>query len=36
LIPEVARLRASMKAFDANNGDVSDVRVDLEAWIGVR
>ena len=33
---EVARIRASMKPFDAKNGDVSDVRVDLRAWIEVR
>jgi hypothetical protein len=36
LSSEVARVRASMKPFDANNGDVSDVRVDLRAWIEVR
>ena len=36
LTSEVARIRASMKPFDANNGDVSDVRVDLRAWIEVR
>jgi hypothetical protein len=35
-ISEVARVRASMKPFDARNGDVSDVRVDLQAWIEVR
>jgi hypothetical protein len=33
---EVVRVRASMKPFDAKNGDVSDVRVDLRAWIEVR
>jgi hypothetical protein len=33
---EVARVRASMKPFDANDGDVSDVRVDLRAWVEVR
>jgi hypothetical protein len=36
LTPEVTRVRASMKPFDANNGDVSDVRVELQAWIEVR
>jgi hypothetical protein len=36
LTPEVARVRASMKPFDANNGDVSDVRVELQAWIEAR
>ena len=29
-------VRASMKPFDANDGDVSDVRVDLRAWVEVR
>ncbi len=33
---EVARVRAAMKPFSARNGDVSDVRVDLQAWIEVR
>jgi hypothetical protein len=32
---EVARIRASMKPIDASNGDVSDVRVDLQAWVEV-
>ena len=32
----VARIRASMKPFDANDGDVSDVRVELRAWVEVR
>jgi hypothetical protein len=32
---EVARVRASMKPFDTNDGDVSDVRVDLKAWMEV-
>jgi hypothetical protein len=36
LASEVVRVRASMKPFDAKNGDVSDVRVDLQAWIEVR
>jgi hypothetical protein len=36
LSSEVARVRASMKPFDANNGAVSDVRVELRAWIEVR
>lgn len=31
-----ARVRASMKSFDANDGDISDVRVDLRAWVEVR
>jgi hypothetical protein len=35
-ISEVARVRASMKPFDARNGDVSDVRVALQSWIEVR
>jgi len=33
LTPEAARVRASMKPIDAEDGDVSDVRVDLRAWI---
>jgi hypothetical protein len=33
---EGVRVRASMKPIDASNGDVSDVRVDLQAWIEVR
>jgi hypothetical protein len=33
---EVARVRAAMKPFDARNGDISDVQVDLRAWIEVR
>jgi hypothetical protein len=36
LTSEVARVRASMRPFDAENGDVSDVRVDLRAWVEVR
>jgi hypothetical protein len=35
-VSEVVRVRAAMKPFDAKNGDVSDVRVDLQAWIEVR
>jgi hypothetical protein len=35
-VSEVAQVRAEMKPFDASNGDVSDVRVDLRAWIEVR
>jgi hypothetical protein len=33
---EVARVRAAMKPIDASNGDISDVRVDLQAWIELR
>jgi hypothetical protein len=33
---EVARVRAALKPFDAKNGDVSDIRVELQAWIEVR
>ena len=33
---EVVRVRATMKPFDASNGDISDVGVDLQAWIEVR
>ena len=33
---EVARVRASMKPFDASIDDISDVRVNLRAWIEVR
>ncbi len=33
---EAARIRASMRPIDASNGDISDVRVDLQAWIEVR
>ena len=29
-------VRAAMKPIDARNGDISDVQVDLQAWIGVR
>jgi hypothetical protein len=36
LASEVVRVRASMKPIDAKNGDVSDVQVDLRAWIEVR
>jgi hypothetical protein len=36
LASEVVRVRASMKPIDAKNGDISDVRVDLQAWIEVR
>jgi hypothetical protein len=36
LTSEVARVRASMKPHDANDGDVSDVQVELQAWIEVR
>jgi hypothetical protein len=35
-VSEVVRVRATMKTFDARNGDISDVRVDLQAWIEVR
>jgi hypothetical protein len=35
-VSEVARVRAAMKPFDASNGDISDVGVDLQAWIEVR
>jgi hypothetical protein len=35
-VSEVVRVRATMKPFDARNGDISDVRVDLQAWIEVR
>src|SRR5215218_7203592 len=33
LTPAGTRIRASMKPIDAEDGDVSDVRVDLRAWI---
>jgi hypothetical protein len=33
---ERARVRASMKPFDEEDGDVSEVRVELRAWIEVR
>ncbi len=33
LAPGASRIRASMKPIDAEDGDVSDVRVDLRAWI---
>ena len=33
---KVVQVRAVMKPFDASNGDVSEVRVDLQAWIEVR
>ena len=36
LTPEGARVRASMKPHDANSDDVSDVRVELRAWIEMR
>jgi hypothetical protein len=36
LTSEVVRIGASMKPFDANDGDVSEVRVDLRAWVEVR
>jgi hypothetical protein len=36
LVPEAAWVRAVMKPFDRENGDISDVRVDLRAWIEVR
>lgn len=35
-VSEVVRVRATMKPIDARNGDISDVRVDLQAWIEVR
>ena len=31
-----ARVRATMKPFDASDGNVSDVRVDLRIWVEVR
>lgn len=36
LVSKAAQVRAAMKPFDASNGDVSDVCVDLQAWIEVR
>ena len=36
LSSEGTRVRASMKPFDEKDGDVSDVRVELRAWIEVR
>jgi hypothetical protein len=33
LTPGATRIRASMKPIAAEDGDVSDVRVDLRAWI---
>ena len=36
LVSEGAQVRASMKPLDANDGDISDVRVDLRAWVEVR
>ena len=36
LTSEGVRVRASMKPFDEKDGDVSDVRVELRAWIEVR
>jgi len=36
LVSEAARVRAVMKPFDAENADVSDVRVELRARIEVR
>lgn len=36
VVSEVVRVRATMKPFDARNGDISDVQVDLQAWIEVR
>ena len=36
VVSEVARVRAAMKPIDASNGDISDVGVDLQAWIEVR
>jgi hypothetical protein len=35
-VSEVVQVRATMKPIDARNGDISDVRVDLQAWIEVR
>jgi hypothetical protein len=35
LTSEGTQVRASMKPLDENNGDVSDVRVELRAWIEV-
>src|SRR3712207_4183258 len=35
-VSETVRIRAAMKPVDASNGDVSDVRVDLRAWMEVR
>lgn len=36
LVSETVQVRAVMKPVDAKNGDVSDVRVELRAWIEVR
>jgi hypothetical protein len=36
VVSEVVQVQATMKPFDARNGDISDVRVDLQAWIEVR
>jgi hypothetical protein len=36
LATDVVQVRASMKPFDEKNGDISDVRVDLQAWLEVR
>ena len=36
LTSEGTRVRASMKPFDEMESDISDVRVDLRAWIEVR
>jgi hypothetical protein len=35
-VSEAAQVRAAMKPFGAETGDVSDVRVDLRVWIEVR
>jgi len=35
-VSEEARVRVAMNPFDAKDGDVSDVRVELRAWIEVR
>jgi hypothetical protein len=35
-VREVAQIRVLMKPLDASNGDISDVRVQLQAWIEVR
>jgi hypothetical protein len=36
LTSEAARIGVAMKPLDAKSGDISDVRVDLQAWIEVR
>ncbi len=36
LVSEVAQVRASMRPFDERNGDISDVRVEIQARIEAR